>query len=181
MPKNKRKAKSNYKNKIKARRNPGDDRHRLNHKRIRHLGLREAYNKDKTWLQNMKDMDFKMVFEHKLATEEDLKKTYHVPKVNEDEVIVLKKLHAKYCERSGDDQDNTPEAAQSWDFTKMARDIKINKWQWPAAKVEKLMMGHFVNKDIKQRSAEAETESGHSFKRARWLDEDGKKRNIFGH
>lgn len=185
MPKNKTKQKSAYNNKVKARKNAGDDHRRnggkMNHKKIWHEGLRAVYNKDKTWLQNMKELDVVEVFEPQMPEQSEIDKLRHKPKVNEDEVVVLKALHKKYCARSGDAQDNTAEAAKAWDFRKMARDTKINQWQWTEAKVEKLMVGHFIECDIVQRSLEAENRSGHAFKEDRWIDENGRKRNIFGH
>ena len=93
-------------------------------------------------------------------------------------MVVLRNLHAKYIAGKGEDFEGKPDA---WDFKTMARDTRINKWQWTAAKVEKLMRGYYATKDIKQRSEGAELESGKGLKRARQMDEHDKKRNVFGH
>ena len=149
---------------VKSHKNKMDERKRLNPGRIRSKELRDVYDKNKTWNQNMASIDLYKMMKDKLPASEAEIKTAHVPKIGEFEVPIVKKLKEKY----GDD------------YAAMGRDRKINQWQWTVAKCEKLVSGFFAG-EVKQRSEGAEIMSGRGIDLRKQIYGHDKKRNAFGH
>eukprot|EP00397_Hematodinium_sp_SG-2012_P069574 GEMP01120495.1.p1 GENE.GEMP01120495.1~~GEMP01120495.1.p1 ORF type:complete len:145 (+),score=33.76 GEMP01120495.1:61-495(+) len=83
--------------------------------------FRKQYDKSKSFLANAASTNLKELYYDVLPKKKDIPKALHLPKLNEDESRIMKALIAKHGE----------------DYTNMARDIKVNVFQWTVAKCEK--------------------------------------------
>lgn len=91
---------------------------------------------------------------------------YNPPKLNEDQVPIVEKLHKKHGEN----------------YQKMSMDIKINKWQWTPHQCEKFVRGFCLEGSMKQRSLEGENMSGKGIDLRKPAGcREARKRNVFGH
>ena len=131
-------------------------------------GTKASNNKNLTYTQQIQKLNRKGLLETEFGQQfpdaiPDT--TYNPVKLNEDQVPVVKALYKKHKQ----------------DYAAMARDIRINKWQWTAMKCQKFVEGYCVQGNIKQRSLEAENMSGRGMDLDKPVSVEGKKRNVFGH
>jgi hypothetical protein len=126
---------------------------------IKEPGLKAVYDHKQSVTENLAKADIKEIYHDRMPNPEDIVIKHHC-KVNEDEAPILKKLVAKYGE------DN---------YSKMAMDHKINKWQWTAKWLEKKVPAFLAGK---LRSEEAELMSGRGLDLKRVFP-DGAPHSVF--
>eukprot|EP00929_Paragymnodinium_shiwhaense_P103308 TRINITY_DN6670_c0_g1_i1.p1 TRINITY_DN6670_c0_g1~~TRINITY_DN6670_c0_g1_i1.p1 ORF type:complete len:162 (+),score=51.31 TRINITY_DN6670_c0_g1_i1:62-547(+) len=147
---------------VKKKAKKNDPTHRKLHARkIQDESLREHWDSKKTLKENIESTDMKKLYFHRLPKEIP-KEAKNIPKVNEEEVPICKKLSDKH----GDD------------YVAMSRDIKINVFQWTESQVKKRVL---LWKEGKQRSGIAEILSGHGMDMRKPIFGEAKARNVFGH
>ena len=84
--------------------------------------FRAVFDKEKSWLENMNSVDLKTMYSDSLPEIIPAKAAWTLPKLNEDELTVVKKLIEKHGETG---------------FRKMSFDAKLNKYQWTEEQCEK--------------------------------------------
>ncbi|TEB18091.1 hypothetical protein C9890_0485 [Perkinsus sp. BL_2016] len=97
-------------------------KHFHNPSTIRDQKFREVFDKEKSWLDNMNSVDLKEMYGDCLPEVIPDKACWTLPKLNEDELNVVRKLIATHGE-SG--------------FKRMAFDRKLNRYQWTEDQCEK--------------------------------------------
>lgn len=93
-----------------------------NPNKIKDEKLRERFDKDKSWIENLKATDLKEMYSEVLPDVIAEKAVWTLPKLSEDELAVVKKLIATHGESN---------------FRKMSFDRKLNVYQWTEAQCEK--------------------------------------------
>lgn len=134
---------------------------RVNVRAIRDEALKERFDKRKTFKQNLENTDVKEMYSSRLPDKiPEIPK--HLPKVNEEDVPIIKTLVAKH----GDDY-----AAMHWD-------IKVNEFQWTDGICKKKVLAWKAGREV---SAAGEIFSGHGVDFRKPIFGAAKERNVFGH
>mmetsp|Transcript_53863 Transcript_53863/g.128284 ORF Transcript_53863/g.128284 Transcript_53863/m.128284 type:complete len:165 (+) Transcript_53863:87-581(+) len=125
--------------------------------------LGKQYDPTKSLRQNLEATNMKELYSSRLPAPEDIpKQAKHLPKVNEEEVPICKKMIEKHGE----------------DYEAMFWDHKMNIYQWTAhtckKKVEAFKAG-------KIRTINAEIMAGHGLDMRKPLFGEAKERNVWGH
>jgi hypothetical protein len=89
---------------------------------IRDEKFREVFDKEKSWVENMKSVDLKEMYGECLPESIPDKAAWTIQKLNEDEVDIVRKMVAKHGESA---------------HSKMAFDRKLNIFQWTEEQCEK--------------------------------------------
>jgi hypothetical protein len=97
-------------------------KHSVNPTAIRDDKFRAVYDKEKTMLENMRSVDLKTLYNDSLPVSIPSKAAWTLPKLNEEEVSVVRKLISLHGEGG---------------FKKMACDRKHNKYQWTEEQCQK--------------------------------------------
>ncbi|EER20502.1 hypothetical protein Pmar_PMAR010248 [Perkinsus marinus ATCC 50983] len=108
-----------------------------NPKAIKDDTFKEKFDKRRTYLQNMNSFNLKDMYYDKLPEVIPQKAEWTLPKVNEEELNVCKKLAEKYGKEvptAADEEEQ--EELQNEFFSRMARD-KLNVYQWTWGQLRK--------------------------------------------
>ena len=89
--------------------------------RIADPAFRAVFDPSKTYLQNASSVDLKLMYQDRLPEFIPAKAVWTLPKLSEEERPIVEKLVAKHAA----------------DFPRMARDAKVNIYQWTASQIEK--------------------------------------------
>lgn len=89
--------------------------------RIADPAFKAVFDPRKTYLENARSVDLKKMYEDRLPAVIPPKALWTLSKLNEDERPIVEKLVDKYGQ----------------DFARMARDMKVNRFQWTASQIEK--------------------------------------------
>ena len=89
---------------------------------IRDDKFRAVFDKEKSWMENMKSVDLKELYGHELPESIPAKAAWTLPKLNENELQIVNKLIAAHGETG---------------FKKMAFDRKLNIMQWTEEQCER--------------------------------------------
>jgi hypothetical protein len=89
--------------------------------RIADPAFKAVFDPKKTYLENARSVDLKQMYEDRLPEFIPPKAAWTLPKLNEEERPIVEKLVNKHV----------------GDFARMARDMKVNRYQWTASQIEK--------------------------------------------
>ena len=92
---------------------------------IRDEKFKAVFDKEKSWLENMKSVDLMELYGNDLPEQIPAKAAWTLPKLSEDEASVVRKMIEAHGEAS---------------FRKMAFDRKLNVFQWTEEQCEKKVM-----------------------------------------
>ena len=93
----------------------------FNPSRIADPIFKAAFDKNKTWIENGASCDLKALYESQLPESIPAKASWTIPKLNEDELSLIKRLVSKYGSN----------------FAAMSRDRKGNTLQWTSDQCER--------------------------------------------